>query len=440
MNATSENTLRDLAVTFGAKMCAIFLTYGVQVVLARTLEPTGRGSYDASLILATALLVALNPGAEMATLFFITSRRLPYSQGVTAGLTLTLLAGIVAMFAGLVLMLAPLPIMAGILTKASSLEFMLGLATIPSTLMLQTCLSIANARKDYIYLAGLQIGRRVVALLLVITFVAWLRYGVAGALTSVIAGEWLLVYACLAHFRSRHGWQRGLPSRSDLLALLRYGARYYLGKLGNFVNFKLGALVLAFLATTEELGYYGQALAIAIQFLAVSDSVFLILLPRVAECADGGAELIARALRLTFLLGLVVMAPIFVFAEPLFLLSFSAAFLPSVAPFQILVLGFFLRSLGKTVEPFLIGTNRPGSVSLSIAVGLVANLALLFYLYPRWGIVGAAWALVANYAASTLLLLLFYTRKSGIALARIWLVTGDDLTAVQAAVRRLGNR
>ena len=75
-----------------------------------------------------------------------------------------------------------------------------------------------------------------------------------------------------------------------------------------------------------------------------------------------------------------------------------------------------MRSISKVFVPYLIGTNHPGIVSISVAVGALINLLIILILLPILGIMGAAIALVIGYFFSSIILLISFLRLSGISL------------------------
>ncbi len=143
---------------------------------------------------------------------------------------------------------------------------------------------------------------------------------------------------------------------------------------------------------------------------------------------------------MTLYLGVIIVAGAILVARPLFLISFSAQFLPSVTPFKILIVGFFVRSIGKTLEPYLIGTNRPGTTSTAVAVGMGVNLICLKLLFVPYGLAGAAWALTMNYLCSTAILLFAFSRHSAIPPGTVFRLTAEDFRIASSALSRLRGR
>jgi O-antigen/teichoic acid export membrane protein len=278
--------------------------------------------------------------------------------------------------------------------------------------------------------------QRLLALGFVVAFVGLAGLFVGGALLAIILADIFVVGGTLIWLWRRNELRWLAPRWLNLRQFVSYGLRFYGGKVSNQINFRVGPLILAVLATKSDLGYYGQANAIAIQFMTIPDAIYTVFVPRVAGSIGGEAQVVARAGRLIGYVCVVAYAACLVLAAPLFTVLFSTAFLPAVAVFKILFLAFVCRAYGKTFEPYLVGTDRPGAVSLAVGVGLAVNLALLAVLFKPFGLLGAAWSLVGNYAISTGIILLLFLRSSGLRPVDCLLPRRQDAKLARDLIRR----
>lgn len=433
----------DLALTLGGRLGSLPMAVAYQAVLARALGPGGRGTYEAALLFGSMLILVFNFGSEVSSLYMISSRRVSAGAGVANGLCYALVLSLAAIVVGCLLILFPVSWLGGMFSKGTGSLFVLGLFAGQTSLLSETVMAMIPALKRFrLFSAMLLLGRASGLVLLVL--LVWLGgRTVAGALHSLIWSRVLVLLVPLALLYWRWGlpWER--PRLEHLRELFAYGSRYYAGKLSNTVNVRIGPLVLLLFATREELGFYGQALAIALNFMILPDALFIVLLPRASEDAKGKAAAVAQAGRFILASSVVALAGTYFFGEFVFRVLLSEAFLPSVPLFKVLVLGFAFRAFGKTYEPYLIGTDRPGRVSIAVAVGVAVNVVLLFVLMPRFGLIGAAWSLVGNYASSTLIIVGTFLTASGVGLGECLVPVRDDLrlgrTIVDRALRRNGS-
>ena len=159
-------------------------------------------------------------------------------------------------------------------------------------------------------------------------------------------------------------------------------------------------------------------------------------MPRVAGDDVGRKELVAQCFRLTAIVCGILLLFIAVFAKPIVLVLFSPKFLPSVLLIRILSIGVTFRCACKIFEPYLLGTNHPGSVSISVATGTVVNLVVLWTFLPVIGLPAAALGLVAGFFVSSGLLGFRFIRFSGLALKQSLQLGLRDWILVSNTVKR----
>lgn len=123
--------LRDFSAAFVARVGAMVLAIGTQSCLAWFLGTAGRGSYAVCLIYATLLGLVFGLGFDIASIYFVSSKRFTLSEGITYGLISGGMSSALAVAAGLILMQFPLAFFG----KASPTAFHLALATIPVLLL-----------------------------------------------------------------------------------------------------------------------------------------------------------------------------------------------------------------------------------------------------------------------------------------------------------------
>ena len=194
--------------------------------------------------------------------------------------------------------------------------------------------------------------------------------------------------------------------------MLSYGLRYYVGKISNTVNYQIGTIILAFIANEAEIGMFAVASQLATKAMLFPDTLSTVLMPRSSLAKDGGKDLVAYSARVTLVVcgfGLLLLA---IFAKPIIYLLFSAKFAQAVPLLQILCLGVFVRSVCKIFAPYLLGINHPEMASVSVLIGTLINLGLLWYLYPLIGIKGAAVGMVVSYFVSSAILLIGFLKYS----------------------------
>lgn len=401
--------LRDLFWSFTSSLGNAVVILAVQVVLARYLEPEGRGAYAVCLAFALVIGVAVEVGTDTASAYMVASRRLSLSQGLSNAIVLSLGTGLMGMAFGWLALKAPL----AYFSRAEPAAFQLSLLLIPLHLLYRSLIRVLTGIKRFFAYTTFTLANSLTLLIAAGVFIPFLGLGVYGAIWAQ-AISWLIAAGgLLVYYHRSAGYRWSWPERRSTALLVNYGVRDYFGKIANLANVQLGTIFLAFFVGAQEIGWFAVAFSAVSRIGFIPDSLGMVLLPRVAEDGlTGRAETIARSARISFLLSVLVLIPIVVWAEPLVRFFLSPAFLPAVPIIRLLAIGFAVRSGCKLFMPYLAGTNRPGLVSFAVLASVLVNGVFLWLLLPRIGVHGAVWAAIAGYCVSSALLLGWFCRFS----------------------------
>jgi O-antigen/teichoic acid export membrane protein len=428
--------IRNVSITFATQMCTMAMGVGTESCLAWFLGTSGRGSYAVCLLFATWLSLVFGVGSDIASIYFVSSKRFSLSEGITYTLICGGIGSGLALIAGLILMQFHLPFF----DKASPTGFYLALATVPVLLVSSVFMGLLTAVQQFGWFATVSILNSLAKLLLTIVFVWFLSWSVNGALLAVFITGIITIGTTLVLFSRKYSVTLTKPSMKKIMDMLHYGARYYIGKISNEVNFQMGTIILALFATKEEVGLFAVASQITARAMIIPDSLITVLIPKVAENEAGKRELVAQCLRLTALTCGVLLSILAVFAKPIVEVLFSPAFIPTVPLIQILTIGVLVRCACKVFVPYLLGTNHPGAVSVSTAVGAIVNLLTCWLLLPLIGLGGAAIAMVAGYLVGSALLTFSFVGFSGLALGKIFRFRYSDIAMIIKAVKDAGKK
>ncbi|UOF88591.1 stage V sporulation protein B [Fodinisporobacter ferrooxydans] len=160
------------------------------------------------------------------------------------------------------------------------------------------------------------------------------------------------------------------------------------------------------MATTLYGQYSGMAIPLLVFPTVFTYSLAVTLVPSISEAiAEGKIRLVRRRLyqtfRITALIGFPTSVVLTVYATQLCTMVFHA---PEVGPILTIMapVGFLLY-LQSPLYGILQGLNRAGLAMVNGLVGSAAKLLIIYFLasQPKYGILGVAWALVADVAITT---------------------------------------
>lgn len=424
--------LHDLSFSFAARLIAIILALGVQSSLAWFLGPAGRGSYAVCVMFAAVLTTLFVVGCDVAGLYFVASGRFGVAEGITHILIYGGIGAATAMAVGYGLT----HLNFAFFEKASLSSFHLALLLIPINLFSLVFLNLLTAARYFPQYALVSTIQGISQLVFVVYFVRILHKGVNGALIGVILSGIVTIFLSLFIFYRKNGSIFHRPSLAHLMEMLHYGSRYYIAKISNMANLQMGTVILALFAGREDIAFFAVAMRVTVQVAIIPDTLTLVLIPRSASDREGRKELVARSARLTGLICGGILILIALFANPLVVSVFSPSFAPVIPLVRIISIGILIRCASKVVVPYLIGTDHPGVVSISVGIGVMVNLGMMLLLLPLMGLPGAAIAASIGYLAGAVVLLCWFARLSGLGMGKILVPRRGDIAYVITRLKR----
>lgn len=401
-----------------------------QSLLAYQLLPAGRGAYAVCVLLGELGGAAFALGACRGAQFFVMTKRLSVSQGVSVAFAVCLVGSAVACLAALPLIHSGLPFF----LKADAGAFHYALALIPlSSLAMVVLLQLEGLRR-FGRLAWLACARSAVTAAGILLLVWALGLGVEGAVLALALGHAAMIGGGVLELR-RRGLSLQAPTRQGARQVLRYGLRAQPARVGQAVDPRMGALLLGMAAGRADIGLFNAGHGVVTRVLLVPAALSTWLLPRVADAAK--PDLVAFCARITWWFAGALLLLWVAVSEPLLPLLLSEAFAPAVQLTWIMAIGVLAYSGTEVFAAWFRGTNRPQLFSWAVWVGLAANAVLFFGLYPKWGLHGAAWALTGGLALRAAILMCAFHRTTGLPASASLLLRRADVERLRAATAGL---
>ena len=324
--------------------------------------------------------------------------------------------------------------------KASPAAFHLALVYVPVLFFAFALPDLLVALRNFTWSAIITTAATAAVLLLSIILLSIFPGSVIAALLALIIGQSLSILMSLIVLRWKYRIKPVRPSLGRLWEMLSYGMRYYVGKVSSRINLDVGTIILALLASKSDVGFFVVAVRATTQALLIPETLTAVLMPRVAADEEGRRELVAQCCRVAAVICAMMLGVLAVLATPIVRIVFSPEFLPVVLLIRILAVGVLVRCACRVFYSYLVGTNRPGAVSVAVAAGVGANLALLWRLFPAMGLPGAAVAMTAGFFVSSTILMLSFSRFSRMPLREVWRFKRSDWSAFGRIVQGLRGR
>src|SRR5579859_4279114 len=407
-------------------LLALVFGVAVSVLLPRILGPEARGEYQLAVKLAGLVLAVAQWGIPEVLLQVIAENRnrTKARMGALIGTSLCLGLGGAGVLAALLGLATPLfrdNLLRGVdpfllwLTLGGSVASLVGLLA-RRFIQLGGRLDIYN---------GLDVGRNVLFLVLVLAGGALLPRQALGPTAAWLIGEVVLAAAATAIlWRSVKGSGTWAPQALLASELARSGAPIQLGLLGMFVGSEGGAFVLNANLDVASVGIYSVALSVSRLVLQISVALRTALQPRLVGDAEDSAAVTARVTR-HGLMWMVAVACALAIGSPLAPVVFTREF-KDVGPALVLLLpGMVAYGVWQLLAGHLLRIGRRGFLAATAWLFGVTSIVLQALLAQAFGLAGAAAGLSIAYVLATVVVLIAFVHLSGRPLRDLVPVPGD---------------
>lgn len=362
----------------------------VIIYLARVLGPGDFGKINFVMAIVIYFTLIANLGLPLLGTREVAKQRDKIKDYLSSILTLRLCLAVLGF--GLLL------IMTFFLNKPLDIKYLLilyGLGLIPAALLLDWVFQGVE-RMEYIGAARILAGATFLAL------VIWFVKN-PGQLLLIpcfqVAGN-LLAAGVLIFFSVRHF---GKPKfRFDLVfwrSLLRQALPIGLALIMTRVFFYIDIVMLGFMKSIEDVGYYSAAYKI-IMFLimaggAYHDAIFPLMSSYYKTSLDSLTRLLQPTAKLMVTMGLPLAVGGVILAKPLMHLLYGPGYGAGIIALQILIWAVLGNYINSIFAKGLVACGRQIKWTQIMIVVVVVNLILNFILIPPLGIIGAAIATVS---------------------------------------------
>ena len=222
---------------------------------------------------------------------------------------------------------------------------------------------------------------------------------VATATLTMIAAQTIAmtvaVVAVLRELKPR--WK---PSWPEFKTSMGYGLRDYAGVLADYTTLRVDQLMLGATATNAAVGLYVVAVRLSEMTTFVAGAAADALMPEVARSGKGDEPeaLLARMLRLTMYLNLIVLVPLWLLAPTMLRILFGPSFVEAAGAFRWLLVAAIAWSASSIVIRGLQGFGYPGLTTIARFFSAGVSVVALIILLPRMGITGAAISSLIGYS------------------------------------------
>ena len=422
MGTFTKNTL----FTFSTRVSALFLGLLASIIIARTLGPEGKGIYTLAILLPSLLLTFTNFGINPATVFYIGKKKYPLSEVFGTNIGITILLGGLAILIGLVIIFFfGSRLFPGVGKEYLLLAFPLVLFTLFFGFISHILIGLERFKKyNFVYFL-----QSFLFLVLLAILLLGFHFGIKSAILAYVFSFFLV--CLILFFLVKKETKKVIlkPNWEYFKNTFLYGSKAYLGSIFVFFHTRADRFLINFFIAPFAVGFYSVSAGVAESLWLLSLAASTVLFPRVASETNGRrlkefTPLVWRSiLFITFLMAILLF-----FVGPwLIPFLYSEKFLPSIQPFQILLLGSLAFCGMGILGNDLSARGKPQLMTYTVGISMILNIILNILWIPKWGITGAAWATSFSYLVCLGIIIFLYSKTSGNKISEILFFQKNDL-------------
>lgn len=405
-----SQTIKDsFVVTVSMGISTILSALSI-FLIARFLGPSGFGLYVSALAIAVIMTDSVELAISNSLVKFASGSDKPLGF-IKYGFYLKLKLGIGL---GLLLILISRPLAALIQPELKPLLLIVS-GIIPALFLSRFPRSVLQSQKRFITDSTIEFSTSLFRLLFILFFYYFFQLTVSLALLAYLLGA-LLAFLLGAAMIS---WQF-LESEIDLsikTAFFNFQKWMTLGFVVAAVHGRIDSILLLRLNGPEATGIYQAAYRFFMPAIQLAAALSLVFAPRFAgfDTAEKNKRYLFKAMSLS--IGLAVLSLLIIPLSPLLVqLIFGFKYAASVPTAQVLAFGFAAFLAGAPLTAHLIYSTQRTKWFLAINVlQLILLISLDLFLMPKWGSLGAAWAMATTLIIINSLLAILaltYVKKS----------------------------
>ncbi len=405
--------LANILATYGSFLVNLVVIMGTAIVVARTLGPEGKGQLALLILVPTTLMALGDLGIRQSTVYILAGGKHSLDHVVSAVVVAAVALGVLLLgVASLLFRVLDDSFLQGVERG----PFYLIVSFLPAMLIVRYVLSVLRGldRPQVANILLIFQGLVYFSLLAVLFFL--LGAAIEWAVIAYVAGHFLAAILGLWILWAKQGW-RPRPSldRATFRALVFNGAQVSVILILGFLNRKISIYLVNGQLGTVDVGLFVVAVSIAEMVWIFPDAVGTILFPLVSSQSDKESnQTTPQMTRLTLIVTTVMALAVWIISRPLIPVVFGASFAAAVEPLGILLPGVVLLSVHKVIWRDMMGRGRPLLSGFSRGLTLVILVSLFYLLAPRMGLAGVAIATTSSYAAGTLVMIVVFTRYTGV--------------------------
>jgi antigen flippase len=426
----SRHSAASIALTVLARFVLVAINLVTGIITARALNVTGRGEQVAMGLWPTLIPYLLSLGIATAVRYCIRKEPDRRSEFFTVAMIAATILSCVSIGGGLVF----IPLWLHSYTAVVIQEAQLLMAFAPQVTLNLILTAMLEAQGDFKTANAMRVISTVCTLVLLAILAASgvltpFRSALSYLVPPVLTGVWTA-------WRLRSFFLRkSFDPRPGLRVLGSYGLRSYGVDVLQTLSAQVDQVLVVGILNASSMGIYTVALSTSRVLQNLHAAVVTVVFPNASGLVQSRVvPMVARAARIStaiaalFAIALAGLLPILI---PLF---YGEMYRGAIHVAQILTLEALVGGLDYVLAQTFMASNRPGLVTAFQGIGFLIAVPAMLLLMPRFGLIGAAAALLISTTTRLSFLLASYRCVLHVPMPNL-IPTADDLLSFRRALQ-----
>lgn len=433
--------IKNVGWIFSGQVLSLIIGIGSSIIIARGLGPTGTGELALLMLIPTTLFMLTNFGVSKANIYFLNQKKISLQSLINVNLFLFfIISGLsILIYAVVVIVLQH-----SLLQPIDLSLIVLAAIFLPLQFFRNYFSSFLQAYQWMKENSIIGVSSAALNLPLLLVGIYILHLSLLGALLASIISSffgcllvlWYVKKLCRQNSKINSYGDRftlrvklANGKRFNLIkSLLTFSSRLYVSGMMWYFILRADMYMVSYFLGVTDLGYYSISVGIAERLWLIPGAVATVLLPTVSLMKQNeSGEFIAKVIRITLWLMIILGIALIIFAEPIIITLFSQKFIPCITPFKLLVIAAIAFAVRNLLANAFVGWGRPEINIYTHGIALCVNVVANLFFIPYWGIVGAAFTSLMAYTIDMLMSVIIFLRISKVGLFELLLLKREDI-------------
>jgi O-antigen/teichoic acid export membrane protein len=415
-----QSFFQNISRVSGNNIFNSIFRFATALLIARILGPYGKGVYASLMVIPMMVLSITELGVRRSTIVHLGEKKFNPEQVISVlafFFLFTSIAGIVVSF---------LIYQSYDESTLTPVMIILALATIPIRLINRFSTGIFVANEEYRKFTFIRSIPVLLNFVFIILFLLILKMSIEGALIAVVISNLVSATYSLRLLSNTYkiSVRFNMKIVKSLLSLgMVYAGAMFLARL----NFKIDILILQMLSSSEQVGYYTVGSGFAEKF-QTPFALGAVILSSGANNRDQTQvnKNVVALFRISLLYTVAISIVIFLLAPIAVPFLYSEAYQSSVPVVRFILPAVTWLILMKILGNRIASLKKTGYMIWVHIPALLVNVALNFYLIPRYQAMGAVYATNISYLISFIGVLILFKKFTGTSFKELIYFKKDD--------------